>query len=52
MVLGKIGYAVGTYDLLEAFKRFKTVADVQGELFEEDLHKLMKGLEPVGATAP
>jgi hypothetical protein len=32
--LAKIGYAVGTYDLLEAFKHFKVRADVQGELFE------------------
>ena len=47
--LAKIGYAVGSYDLLEAFRRFKNVADVQGELFEDDLHAIMQGLE---ATAP
>ncbi len=45
--LAKIGYAVGTYDLLEAFKRFKVKADIQGELFEEDLHQIMEG-----ASAP
>jgi len=43
--LGKIGYAVGTYDLLEAFKVFKVKADAQGELFEDDLHAIMKELE-------
>ena len=42
--LAKIGYAVGTYDLLEVFRRFKDVADVQGELFEDDLHTLMESL--------
>jgi 2-isopropylmalate synthase len=51
--LAKIGYAVGTYDLLEAFRRFKDVADHQGELFEDDLHKLMASLpEGVIATTP
>ena len=51
--LAKIGYAVGTYDLLEAFRCFKSVADVQGELFEDDLHKLMASLpEGVIASTP
>jgi 2-isopropylmalate synthase len=48
--LAKIGYAVGTYDLLEAFKRFKVKADVQGELFEEDLHAIMQGATPALTT--
>ena len=48
--LAKIGYAVGTYDLIEVFRRFKDVADVQGELFEEDLHKLMESAQPAMAT--
>ena len=48
--LAKIGYAVGTYDLLEVFQRFKVVADDQGELFEDDLHRLMKYAQPVTAT--
>src|SRR3954471_14194121 len=48
--LGKIGYAVGTYDLLEAFKVFKVKADAQGELFEDDLHRLMKYAQPATAT--
>ena len=43
--LGKIGYDVGTYDLLEAFKRFKVRADIQGELFEDDLHAIMQALK-------
>ena len=51
--LAKIGYAVGTYDLLEAFRLFKNVADVQGELFEDDLHKLMARMpQGVFATTP
>jgi 2-isopropylmalate synthase len=51
--LAKIGYVVGSYDLLEAFRRFKTVADVQGELFEDDLHKLMASMpEGVIASTP
>jgi 2-isopropylmalate synthase len=51
--LAKIGYAVGSYDLLEAFRRFKDVADVQGELFEDDLHSLMASMpEGVIATTP
>jgi 2-isopropylmalate synthase len=51
--LAKIGYAVGTYDLLEAFRRFKNVADVQGELFEDDLHRLMQSMpEGVIASTP
>jgi 2-isopropylmalate synthase len=50
--LAKIGYAVGTYDLLEAFKRFKDVADHKKEVFEEDLHAIMKGVEPVAASTP
>jgi 2-isopropylmalate synthase len=48
--LAKIGYAVGTYDLLEAFHRFKNVADHKGELFEDDLHAIMKDVEPAVAT--
>src|SRR3954454_20448447 len=48
--LAKIGYAVGTYDLLEAFRRFKVRADVQGELFEEDLHAIMQGATPALTT--
>src|SRR3954454_2657234 len=48
--LGKIGYAVGTYDLLEVFQRFKVVADHQGELFEEDLHAIMQGATPALTT--
>jgi 2-isopropylmalate synthase len=48
--LAKIGYAVGSYDLLEVFHRFKIQADAQGELFEEDLHKLMEHAQPAAAT--
>jgi 2-isopropylmalate synthase len=51
--LAKIGYPVGTYDLLDVFHRFKIVADHQGELFEEDLHKLMEDApEGVLASTP
>jgi 2-isopropylmalate synthase len=48
--LAKIGYAVGTYDLLEAFRRFKVQADIQGELFEEDLHAIMQRPTPALTT--
>jgi 2-isopropylmalate synthase len=48
--LAKIGYAVGSYDLLEAFRRFKHVADHKKEVFEEDLHLIMKDIEPAIAT--
>ena len=48
--LAKIGYAVGTYDLLEAFKSFKNVADHKKEVFEEDLHAIMEQL-PAGVIA-
>ena len=39
--LAKIGYPVGTYDLLAAFRRFKDVADTKKEILEEDLHQIM-----------
>src|SRR5688572_13579112 len=48
--LAKIGYAVGSYDLLEAFRRFKNVADQKKEVFEDDLHLIMKDIEPATAT--
>src|SRR4051812_13497032 len=48
--LAKIGYAVGSYDLLEVFQRFKLVADDQGELFEHALHELMRTVQPAAAT--
>jgi 2-isopropylmalate synthase len=48
--LAKIGYTVGSYDLLEAFRRFKNVADHKKEVFEEDLHLIMKDIEPAIAT--
>jgi len=40
--LEKIGYPVGTYDLLAAFRRFKDLADTRKEILEEDLHLIMK----------
>ncbi len=49
--LGKIGYAVGTYDLLEAFKQFKLVADHKKEVFEDDLHGIMKTVAQGAAAA-
>jgi 2-isopropylmalate synthase len=46
--LARIGYPLGSYDLLEAFKRFKGVADTKKEVFEDDLHAIMKGIpEPM-----
>ena len=48
--LAKIGYVVGTYDLLEAFRAFKNVADHKKEVFEEDLHAIMESL-PSGIVA-
>jgi 2-isopropylmalate synthase len=48
--LAKIGYVVGTYDLLEAFRAFKDVADHKKEVFEEDLHAIMESL-PSGIVA-
>ena len=51
--LAKIGYAVGTYDLLEAFRAFKNVADHKKEVLEEDLHAIMESLpQGVIATTP
>jgi 2-isopropylmalate synthase len=51
--LGKIGYEVGTYDLLEAFRCFKNVADHKKEVLEEDLHAIMASLpREVIATTP
>src|SRR5262249_13119765 len=49
--LAKLGYAVGTYDLIDVFQRFKVVADRQGELFEGDLHALMQDVQ-VAVTTP
>jgi 2-isopropylmalate synthase len=48
--LAKLGYAVGSYDLIEVFQRFKVAADAQGELFEDDLHRLMESAQPAIAT--
>jgi 2-isopropylmalate synthase len=48
--LARIGYAVGTYDLLDVFKRFKDVADRKGELSEDDLHALMLDAQPAATT--
>jgi 2-isopropylmalate synthase len=42
--LAQLGYPVGTYDLLEAFRRFKDVADTKKEVFEDDLHAIMQGM--------
>ena len=51
--LAKIGYPVGTYDLLEAFRAFKNVADHKKEVLEEDLHAIMERLpQGVIATTP
>ena len=50
MELAKIGYVVGTYDPLEAFRAFKNVADHKKEVFEEDLHAIMESL-PSGIVA-
>ena len=36
--LAKIGYPVGTYDLLEAFRASRTWRITRSELFEDDLH--------------
>jgi 2-isopropylmalate synthase len=49
--LAKIGYVVGTYDLLEAFKQFKLVADHKKEVFEDDLHGIMKTVAQGAAAA-
>ena len=49
--LGKIGYAVGSYDLLEAFTQFKLVADHKKEVFEDDLHGIMKTVAQGAAAA-
>jgi len=38
----RIGYPLGSYDLLEAFKQFKLVADTKKEVFEDDLHVIMQ----------
>ncbi len=40
--LAKLGFAVGSYDLLDAFRRFKDVADTKKEVFEEDLRAIMQ----------
>jgi 2-isopropylmalate synthase len=51
--LAALGYPVGSYDLLEAFRRFKNVADHQKEVFADDLHAIMKSMpEGVIATTP
>ncbi|HZO26848.1 MAG TPA: 2-isopropylmalate synthase [Chloroflexota bacterium] len=51
--LAKIGYPVGSYDLLEAFRVFKNVADHKKEVLEEDLHAIMEMLpQGVIATTP
>ncbi|MCC6176769.1 MAG: 2-isopropylmalate synthase [Chloroflexi bacterium] len=52
--LARIGYPLGTYDLLDAFTRFKVVADHKKEVFEDDLHAIMREMQeaaPVGAGA-
>jgi 2-isopropylmalate synthase len=46
--LAKLGYEMGTYDLLDAFRRFKDVADTKKEVFHEDLHGIMRGLAEPG----
>ena len=48
--LAKIGYPVGSYDLLEAFRVFKNVADHKKEVLEDDLHSIMGSL-PQGVIA-
>jgi 2-isopropylmalate synthase len=51
--LAKIGYAVGSYDLMEAFRVFKNVADHKKEVLEDDLHAIMASLpQGVIATTP
>jgi 2-isopropylmalate synthase len=49
--LAALGYPVGTYDLLEAFRRFKNVADTKKEVFEDDLHTIMQGIPAPPAPA-
>ena len=48
--LAKLGYEMGSYDLLAAFQRFKIVADSKKEVFAEDLHDLMRDLAEPGPT--
>jgi 2-isopropylmalate synthase len=53
VALAGLGYPLDTYDLLEAFKAFKSVADTKKEVLDEDLHEIMGGLPrmiPVAAT--
>jgi 2-isopropylmalate synthase len=48
--LAKLGYEMGTYDLLATFQRFKDVADTKKEVFPDDLHDIMRGhAEPAAA---
>ncbi|MFN8526623.1 MAG: 2-isopropylmalate synthase [Chloroflexota bacterium] len=42
--LAKLGYEMGSYDLLDAFRVFKNVADTKKEVFAEDLHGIMRSL--------
>jgi 2-isopropylmalate synthase len=48
--LARIGYPLGSYDLLEAFKRFKAVADTKKEVLEPDLHEIMKSMKEPAAV--
>ena len=43
---------MGTYDLLEAFRVFKNVADHKKEVLEEDLHAIMETLPGIVALTP